>query len=158
MPIGLVILILISAAVLIPGVQQRIESVLSGFGSAAASGPLGTATKWWLIAAGAVGALGVGWWLIESKIAKHEGYDVAPPPVESIGVPAPPSYSGGGGFNASSKGGVGLEQTYSATGGGTKGGGGLSQVTKREGAPAAKPKAEAPITPSRRSGLGGRAA
>ncbi|MGA2284492.1 MAG: hypothetical protein ABSH07_12660 [Candidatus Dormibacteria bacterium] len=153
MPIGAILLILFAIAVLDPTVQQRIESVLSGFGSAAASGPISTATKWWLLAAGAVGALGVGWWIVETKVAKHEGYDVAPPPVESIGVPAPPTFGASGGFTASSQGGVGLEQRVTAEGGGTTGRGGFGQVTKR--APQAAPRTEAPLTPSRRRGLGG---
>jgi hypothetical protein len=153
MPIGLIILALFAIAVLDPTVQQRIESVLSGFGSAAASGPISTATKWWLLAAGAVGALGVGWWIVETKVAKHEGYDVAPPPVESIGVPAPPTFGASGGFTASSQGGIGLEQRVTAEGGGSTGRGGFGQVTKRA-APAKAPPGGPPLTPSRRHGFG----
>jgi hypothetical protein len=104
---------------LIPGVEQKIESALSGVSGALTSGPTKEVFKYWLIAGGVLIVAGGGIWYLENRYSEHSGGGhIAPPPVAPHGLlPAPPSFSGSGGLGFDA-GPVRVDQKTGATSGG----------------------------------------
>jgi hypothetical protein len=108
---------------LIPGVQQKIESALSGVSGALVAGPTKTVFQYWLIAGGILLVAGGGIWYFENKVSERSGRGpVALPPVAPRGLlPEAPSFSGSGGFDIG-----GVKQSV-----GTKTGGGFARSRRR---------------------------
>ncbi len=100
-----------------PALAQRVETTIEGIFGAAQSGAINPIVNAWFKVALIGGGLGLSFWLIEAKIAKGMGQEVAAPPVQSIGVPAPPTFGSNSGFSVD-RGGVAYSQSASATGGG----------------------------------------
>ncbi len=87
-------------------VTQNIEKI----GEAITKGPVTTATNAWVKVAFIGAGLGIGIWLLETKIAKAENLgEVKPPTVAPIQVAQAPSFGGGGGFSIG-RGGPSLDQ------------------------------------------------
>ena len=110
---------LIIAAVLIPGVQQKITDAIQSFSNAIIGPPIARATNAWIEVAIIAAGLGFAIWIIEAKTAKSMGQEIGAPPVESIHVASPPTFGAGGGLSASTSGGVGFTSDVHAQGGGT---------------------------------------
>src|SRR5580700_1058647 len=93
-------LIFTFAISLIPGVQQKFESTVEGVSGALTEGPVNTVTNAWIKILAVAAAAGIGLWLLETKIARHEGIDAPGPPA----LPAPPtapSFSAQSGYTVS---------------------------------------------------------
>lgn len=142
----LIILALFIAAVLIPGVEQRISAVIDDISGSLLKGPTKVVTNAWIEVAVIAAGLGIGIWLLETKIAHHMGQELAAPPVESIHVAQPPSFGSSAGFTASTRGGVGLSQEVSSQGSSGSGSRGVGEAGRSA---AAKPSGKRVAAPSR---------
>ena len=90
-------------------ILDDVESAFEGLEGSATKGALGPAFGYWVIGSVIVVAGGFGIWYAETKVAKKEGYNVAPPPVAPISIPAPPQPTASSGFSVG-PGGVGIQQ------------------------------------------------
>lgn len=114
-------------------VQQNIEK----FGAAVTKGPISSATNAWIEVAVVAGLLGFGFYVLQSKYAKSQGYDLAPPAAESIYVAAPPTFGAGGGYKVG-----GVSGSVSATGAGSSGSRTAGTVTKSKTPPVSRKAAK----------------
>ena len=94
------LLALFIGALLIPGLAQKVESTMTGIGGAVFAGPVNVAVNAWMKVAliGGVAVLGV--WLIETKVAKHEGVAGPAAPSARDVVQQGPTFNPSGGFTA----------------------------------------------------------
>lgn len=114
MVLALVLIASVVGIALIPGLSAKVSEALHNMNAGFVSGTTQPITNAWIEVAVVAATLGFVIWLVEAKTAKHYGYEVAPPPVQSIGVAAPPSFGGSSSFTASSRGGIGVETETSA--------------------------------------------
>ena len=111
------------------GNAEAVRTNIEKFGAAVTKGPISSATNAWIEVAVVAGFLGFGFYILQSKYAKSQGYDVAPPPVESIHVAAPPTFGASGGYSVA---GVSGSVSAQPSSGGSRAAG---NVTKSKGAP-----------------------
>jgi hypothetical protein len=112
----------IAAWVALGGNVKSIEQNIEGFGAAITQGPISSATNAWVKVAVIAAGLGIGVWLLETKLAHNMGQELDAPPVSPIYVAHPPSFGTSGGYEANA-GPVRVHAGVTSQGGGGGGGG-----------------------------------
>ena len=113
------VLVALFALSLDPALAKQVETTWQGIIGATTSGSINPIFNKWILAVVIFAGAGFTIWLVEAEVAKKRvGQDLAAPPVQSIGFPAPPTFGSSSGLNAGP-----FSTSANVSGGGLHGGG-----------------------------------